>query len=85
MGAASSVGGLSVPASWAGATPEVAAVGDVTLAGSGGTAPAGQTAGMGSGGMNGVMPGMASAGGKGGMAGQRYGTKPKFMPKHVFA
>jgi PPE-repeat protein len=84
-GAASSVGGLSVPASWSAATPEVAAVGDATLAGSGGTAAAGETAGVGGGGMNGVMPGMASAGGKSGMAGPRYGAKPKFMPKQVFA
>jgi PPE-repeat protein len=85
-GAASSVGGLSVPASWSAATPEVAAVGDATLAGSGGTAAAGETVGVGGGGMNGVMPGMASAGGKSGMglAGPRYGTKPKFMPKQVF-
>ena len=41
---------------------------------------------MGGGGMNGVMPGMASAGGKGGMglAGPRYGVRPKVMPKQVF-
>ena len=41
---------------------------------------------MGGGGMNGVMPGMASAGGKSGMgmAGPRYGVKPKVMPKQVF-
>ncbi len=32
------------------------------------------------------MPGMASAGGKSGygMAGPRYGVKPKVMPKQVF-
>ena len=43
-------------------------------------------AAMGGGGMNGVMPGMASAGGKSGMgmAGPRYGVKPKVMPKQVF-
>ena len=86
MGSASSVGGMSVPAAWSAATPEVAAVGDATLAGSGGTAAAGVTAGMGGGSMNGVMPGMASAGGKSGMglSGPRYGTKPKFMPTQVF-
>jgi PPE-repeat protein len=86
MGSASSVGGMSVPAGWSAATPEVAGVGDATLAGSGGTAAADETAGMGGGGMNGVMPGMASAGGKSGMgmAGPRYGTKPKFMPTQVF-
>jgi PPE-repeat protein len=85
MGSASSVGGMSVPAGWSAAAPE-AAVGEATLAGSGWTAAADETAGMGGGGMNGVMPGMASAGGKGGMglAGPRYGTKPKVMPKQVF-
>jgi len=87
MGSASSVGGMSVPAAWSAATPEVAGVGDTALAGSGWTAAADETAGMGGGaGMNGVMPGMASAGGKGGMglAGPRYGVKPKVMPKQVF-
>jgi PPE-repeat protein len=87
MGSASSVGGMSVPAAWSAATPAAAAVGDVTLAGSGGTAAAAETAGMGGGGgMNGVMPGMASAGGKSGMglSGPRYGAKPKFMPTQVF-
>jgi PPE-repeat protein len=85
MGSASSVGGMSVPAAWSAATPEVAAVGDATSAGSGGTAAA-ETAGMGGGGIQGVMPGMASAAGKSGMglAGPRYGVKPKFMPKQVF-
>jgi hypothetical protein len=86
MGSASSVGGLSVPAAWSAATPAAAGVGDVTLAGSGGTAAAAETAGMGGGGMNGVMPGMAAAGGKSGMGmgGPRYGGKPKFMPTKVF-
>ena len=61
-------------------------MGEATLAGSGWTAAADETAGMGGGGMNGVMPGMASAGGKSGMglAGPRYGVKPKVMPKQVF-
>jgi PPE-repeat protein len=86
MGSASSVGGLSVPAAWSAATPAAAGVGDVTLAGSGGTAAAAETAAVGGGGMNGVMPGMASAGGKSGMGmgGPRYGGKPKFMPTKVF-
>jgi PPE-repeat protein len=87
MGSASSVGGMSVPPAWSAASPEVAGVGDSALAGSGWTAAADETAGMGGGGgMNGVMPGMASAGGKGGMgmAGPRYGVKPKVMPKQVF-
>ena len=64
-----------------------AAVGDATLAGSGWTAAVDEGAvGAGGGGMNGVMPGMASAGGKSGMgmAGPRYGVKPKVMPKQVF-
>lgn len=83
MGSASSVGGLSVPAAWSAATP--AAVSDATLAGSGWTVAADEGAGMG-GAPGGIMPGMASAGGKSGMgmAGPRYGVKPKVMPKQVF-
>ena len=86
MGSASSVGGMSVPAAWSAATPEVA-VGDATLTGSGWTAAVDEGAvGASGGGMNGVMPGMASAGGKSGMgmAGPRYGIKPKVMPAQVF-
>jgi len=86
MGSATSVGGMSVPAAWSAATPEVA-VGDATLTGSGWTAAVDEGAvGASGGGMNGVMPGMASAGGKSGMgmAGPRYGVKPKVMPKQVF-
>jgi PPE-repeat protein len=86
MGSASSVGGMSVPAAWSAATPEVA-VGDATLTGSGWTAAVDEGAvGASGGGMNGVMPGMASAGGKSGMglAGPRYGIKPKVMPTQVF-
>ena len=85
MGSASSVGGMSVPAAWSAATPATT-VGDTALAGSGWTAAADETAGMGSGGgMNGVMPGMASAGKGGGYgSGPRYGVKPKVMPKQVF-
>jgi PPE-repeat protein len=84
MGSASSVGGLSVPAAWSAATPEAAAAGDITM-GSGWTAAADTAPAMGGGGMNGVMPGMASAGKGGmGMAGPRYGVKPKVMPKQVF-
>ncbi len=84
MGEASAVGGLSVPAGWSAATP--AAVTDATLAGSGWTAAVDEGAtGMG-GAPGGIMPGMASAGGKGGygLAGPRYGVKPKVMPKQVF-
>jgi PPE-repeat protein len=86
VGSATSVGGMSVPAAWSAATPEVA-VGDATLTGSGWTAAVDEGAvGASGGGMNGVMPGMASAGGKSGMgmAGPRYGVKPKVMPKQVF-
>jgi PPE-repeat protein len=87
MGSASSVGGLSVPAAWSAAAP-AAGVGDVTLAGSSGTAAAAETAAVGTSGagMNGIMPGMAAAGGKSGMGmgGPRYGGKPKFMPTKVF-
>ncbi len=82
MGSASSVGGMSVPAAWSAAAP--AETGATLAAGSGWTAAADESAAMGGGGMNGVMPGMASAGGKSGMAGPRYGVKPKFMPKQVF-
>jgi PPE-repeat protein len=83
MGEASTVGGLSVPAGWSAATP--AAATDATLAGSGWTAPVEEGAGMG-GAPGGIMPGMASAGGKAGygLAGPRYGVKPKVMPKQVF-
>ena len=83
MGSASSVGGMSVPAAWSAAAPAEAAGVEATFAGSGWTAAADTGAG---GGMNGVMPGMASAGGKGGMglAGPRYGVKPKVMPTQVF-
>jgi PPE-repeat protein len=84
MGSASSVGGMSVPAAWSAAAPAESA--GATLAGSGWTAAADETAGMGGGGMQGVMPGMASAGGRGGGNGMgpRYGVKPKVMPKQVF-
>jgi PPE-repeat protein len=84
MGEASTVGGMSVPAAWSAATPTTT-VTDATLAGSGWTASVDEGAGMG-GAPGGIMPGMASAGGKGGygMAGPRYGVKPKVMPKQVF-
>jgi PPE-repeat protein len=85
MGTAAEVGGMSVPAGWSAAAP-AAAASEATLAGTGWTAAADTTAGMGGGGMNGIMPGMASAGGKSGMGfgGPRYGVKPKVMPKQVF-
>jgi PPE-repeat protein len=84
VGEASTIGGMSVPAGWSAATP-VTTVSDATLTGSGWTAPVEEGAGMG-GAPGGIMPGMASAGGKGGygLAGPRYGVKPKVMPKQVF-
>jgi PPE-repeat protein len=85
MGEASTVGGLSVPAGWSGASPGVELASNTDIrAGSGWTAPV--TEGAGAGGAPGIMPGMASAGGKAGygMAGPRYGVKPKVMPKQVF-
>ena len=84
MGTAAEVGGLSVPAGWSAAAPGAGAVSDATLAGTGWTAAADETAG-GMGGAPGIMPGMASAGGKAGMgfSGPRYGVKPKVMPQQV--
>src|ERR1700744_6223442 len=84
MGEASTVGGMSVPAAWSAATPTTT-VTDATLAGSGWAAPGEEGAGRG-GAPGGIMPGMASAGGKAGygLAGPRYGVKPKVMPKQVF-
>ena len=85
MGGAGSVGGMSVPASWSSASPGVELASNTDIrAGSGWTTPV--TEGAGAGGAPGIMPGMASAGGKSGygMAGPRYGTKPKVMPKQVF-
>jgi PPE-repeat protein len=87
MGSASSVGGMSVPAGWSAAAPGVESAAGTQLAGSGWTAAVDEGAvGASGGGMNGVMPGMASAGGKAGMgmAGPRYGVRPKIMPKQVF-
>jgi PPE-repeat protein len=78
LGSSSSVGGLSVPASWSAATP--AATG-ATLAGSGWTAAAeeGGVAAVPAG-----MPAMASAGRGGyGFGAPRYGVKPTVMPKQV--
>ena len=86
MGEASTVGGMSVPAGWSGANPGVELASNTDIrAGSGWTAPVTEGAGAG-GAPGGIMPGMASAGGKGGygLAGPRYGVKPKVMPKQVF-
>ena len=82
MGSAGSVGGMSVPASWAPSTPATLAANESALSGSGWTAAVDEAA-TGTGGAPGIMPGMASAGGKSGLGigGPRYGTKPKVMPK----
>lgn len=82
MGEAGSVGGMSVPASWAPSTPATLAANESVLSGSGWTAAVDEAA-TGTGGAPGIMPGMASAGGKSGLglSGPRYGTKPKVMPK----
>jgi PPE-repeat protein len=82
MGSAGSVGGMSVPASWAPSTSATLAANESVLSGSGWTAAADEAA-TGTGGAPGIMPGMASAGGKSGLglSGPRYGTKPKVMPK----
>ncbi|MBO0882165.1 MAG: PPE family protein, partial [Mycobacterium sp.] len=80
LGQASSVGGLSVPASWSASTP--VGTSSATLAGTGWTAaaeegPAVETVPAG-------MPSVASAGRAGfGFAGPRYGVKPTVMPKPV--
>ncbi|MGH3968534.1 MAG: PPE family protein, SVP subgroup, partial [Mycobacterium sp.] len=82
LGQASSVGGLSVPASWSAATP--AGTGSATLAGTGWTAAAEEStpvtavpAGMGS---------VASAGRGGfGFGAPRYGFKPTVMARPVVA
>ncbi len=81
MGSAGSVGGMSVPTSWAANAPVTLAANESVLSGSGWTAAADASA-TGTGGAPGIMPGMASAG-KGGMglSGPRYGVKPKVMPK----
>ena len=80
MGAASSVGKLSVPAEWSAAIPAEPAAA-APLAGSGWTAPAQE-----GGGMTNVatgMPAMAAAGRGGYGMGPRYGFKPTVMPKHL--
>ena len=80
MGEVSSVGKLSVPASWSAATPAEPAAA-APLAGSGWTAPAEEGGGMST--VAAGMPAYASAGrGVYGM-GPRYGVKPTVMPTKV--
>ena len=80
MGAASSVGKLSVPAEWSAATPTEPAAASA-LAGSGWTAPAEE--GGGTSPMAAGMPAYASAGRGGYGIGPRYGVKPTVMPTKV--
>jgi len=87
MGSASTVGKLSVPETWSGATPvteaELAAS-KSPINGSGWTAAVEETAGTGTGGIVPGMPGMAGAAkGAGALAGPRYGFKPIVMPKPI--
>ena len=78
LGQASSVGGLSVPPSWA-AVPTVSST-PATLAGTGWTSAAPQTASVTA--MPAGMPSVASAGRGGlGVGAPRYGEKPTVMPK----
>jgi PPE-repeat protein len=81
VGEASSVGGLSVPASWSAATPATLASSTAPLEGSGWTAATEE------GGPIAAMPGMPGAGalakGAGAYAAPRYGVKPIVMPKVV--
>jgi PPE-repeat protein len=77
LGEASSVGGLSVPASWSTATPAMT-VGASVMQGSGWTTATDEAAPIAG------MPGMASAAkGAGAYAGPRYGFRPVVMPKQV--
>jgi PPE-repeat protein len=79
LGEASSVGGLSVPASWSAATPATLASSTAPLEGSGWTAATEEAAPIA------AMPGMPGAGalakGAGAYAAPRYGVKPIVMPK----
>ena len=82
MGEASSVGGLSVPASWSSAAPATLASSTAPLEGSGWTAATDAAEPVTA--MPG-MPGMAAAAKGAGAygAGPRYGFKPIVMPKQV--
>lgn len=77
LGQASSVGGLSVPPSWAG--QPVASTGPVTLAGAGWTTATPQGTPVAA--MPAGMPSVATAGKAAGFGAPRYGVKPTVMPK----
>nr|VTP02556.1 PE family protein [Mycobacterium riyadhense] len=80
VGRASSIGGLSVPPSWAGEAVPAASAAPVTVAGAGWTTPAPQGTPVAT--MPAGMPSMASAErGCFGFGTPRYGVKPTVMPK----
>ncbi|HEX4390398.1 MAG TPA: PE domain-containing protein [Mycobacterium sp.] len=80
VGQASSLGGLSVPPSWAAAGVPAANSSPVTLTGAGGTSAAPQTPPVTT--MPAGVPSVASAGRGGlGFGAPRYGVKPNVMPK----
>jgi hypothetical protein len=80
VGQGSSVGGLSVPPSWAGEAASTSGPAPATLAGAGWTTPAPQTGPVAT--MPAGMPSVASAGRGGfGFGAPRYGVKPTVMPK----
>jgi PPE-repeat protein len=85
VGEATTVGKLSVPATWSAAAPtaELASA-TAPLGGSGWTSAVDEVGagGMGAPGMPGMVGG-AGAKGAGAFAGPRYGTKPIVMPKSV--
>ncbi len=81
VGEASSVGGLSVPGSWAAATP-AASGNTATLTGAGWAAPPEAEPAMTT--VPAGMPAVAAAGRGGfGFSGPRYGVKPTVMPRPV--
>ncbi|MGH3969438.1 MAG: PPE family protein, SVP subgroup [Mycobacterium sp.] len=80
VGQASSVGGLSVPPSWAGEVVPASSTAPATLAGAGWTTAAPQSTPVAT--MPAGMPAVASAGRGGfGFGAPRYGVKPTVMPK----
>jgi PPE-repeat protein len=80
LGQASTVGGLSVPASWSAATPATSS-GASALAGSGWAVAPEEAAPVAA--VPAGMPAVATAGKSLGFGGPRYGFKPTVMPKMV--
>ncbi len=80
LGQASTVGGLSVPASWSAATPATSP-GTSALTGSGWTVAPEEAVPVAA--VPAGMPAMAMAGKSLGFGGPRYGFKPTVMPKMV--